>query len=510
MSICDFDECSYKNYSDASSCALHLEKGGELNGSIRSDFFDLLIESIADQTAESSLSSEKSQLKGRVIGCLKRGQLPSDLVLSGNKPVFVFSGVDFPSFGGSGQYNYLDALRILGRIHFNQCKFWGGILDLHNTQVSYQECRFYNNWTVSKGKLLEEYQNVLYDSCRFEGDVLLSGGDGGAKDWSAPVFSDCDFKGKLELSRISFGSRVFDNSDRKGRSAVCNSLIVSECSVSDAFVINNTIFQSILIRDSTFSGKFKIRESQVGGFESRSVDFDNKFDLYGTKFGSFSLEKVVCEGFVNLEESEFGLLDLSEGDLVAKFAHVTFLDFANFRGAKFYSGLDIEKTNIKNSPNFLNADVSFEGTNRETLRIIKDSFDGVGNHIEANKYFVLEMNKYREELSSKPRSQEKFILWLSSKISGFGVSYLRPLFYFFALSVLYYLLILGYEGNYLYKAFPGLSPFIIDHINGFASNISPFKRFLKEGMEFISLIFYIAFAILVWHVVVAVKRHVRR
>ena len=89
------------------------------------------------------------------------------------------------------------------------------------------------------------------------------------------------------------------------------------------------------------------------------------------------------------------------------FEYVTFLSFTNFRNTTFYSGLNLENSNLKEAPNFLNIDINPKFTNRETFRIIKNSFDKIGNNIEANKFFVFEMNKYEEELKKKPMSQEK-------------------------------------------------------------------------------------------------------
>ena len=46
-------------------------------------------------------------------------------------------------------------------------------------------------------------------------------------------------------------------------------------------------------------------------------------------------------------------------------------------------------------------------------------------------------------------------------------------------------------------------------LNGWAGHILPFQKFLKLGMQLISL-FYMIFAGLTWQTVVAIKRHTRR
>lgn len=75
------------------------------------------------------------------------------------------------------------------------------------------------------------------------------------------------------------------------------------------------------------------------------------------------------------------------------------------------------------------------------------------------------------------------------------------------------LLIYGYENNLLYKIYEPWNNYlntISNFLNSIARNISPFKGFLKNGMEFLSLIFGIAYFILIWLTVVAVKMHTKR
>ncbi|EOW9499008.1 hypothetical protein ACOCGS_003564, partial [Vibrio cholerae] len=224
--------------------------------------------------------------------------------------------------------------------------------------------------------------------------------------------------------------------------------------------------------------------------------------------------KNIFSDFVGFEKCKFAALQgISELNQISVFRYVTFLSFTNFRNATFSQGLDLEDTNLKEAPNFLNINLLSNNTNRETLRIIKHSFDKIGNHIEANKFFVLEMKKYKQELSVRPINQERLILLLNEKTSDFGQSYLLPIFWMFVFSVIYYLLILGHESNLLYNLVPSANKLIAsvsNAVNGIAANIIPFKKLLREGMEFVSLLFYVIFASLTWQTIVAVKRHTRR
>ncbi|EKN5934533.1 hypothetical protein DVQ16_19505, partial [Yersinia enterocolitica] len=87
------------------------------------------------------------------------------------------------------------------------------------------------------------------------------------------------------------------------------------------------------------------------------------------------------------------------------------------------------------------------------------------------------------------------------------------IFWIIIFSVFYYLLTLGHDSNLLYTLIPSENEkikLISNIFNGIASSIIPFKSLLREGMEFISLLFYIIFASLIWQTIVAVKRHTRR
>ncbi|TOG45348.1 hypothetical protein, partial [Vibrio parahaemolyticus] len=152
-------------------------------------------------------------------------------------------------------------------------------------------------------------------------------------------------------------------------------------------------------------------------------------------------------------------------------------------------------------------------TNRETLRIIKHSFDKVGNHIEANKYFSLEMERYKNDMEEEPWSQEKLVFSLNDKISKFGRSYFRPAFLIVILSLIFQAVIFSYENNYLYKIYPDFNS-QISSVVGFFNNVAisfmPFSKFLHKGIEFISLLFYIMYATLIWQLVVSIKSHTRK
>ena len=125
------------------------------------------------------------------------------------------------------------------------------------------------------------------------------------------------------------------------------------------------------------------------------------------------------------------------------------------------------------------------------------------------------MDKYQQSLKDKPISQEKIIFWLNKYSSNFGQSYLLPIFWIAVFTGIYYLIIQGYESETLYSFYLPWNEKInlfTTKLNDVASNVIPFKNLMKEskGYEFITLIFYVILASLIWQTIVALKRHTQR
>ena len=224
-------------------------------------------------------------------------------------------------------------------------------------------------------------------------------------------------------------------------------------------------------------------------------------DFFDTKFfNKFEIKKSIFSDFVGFEISKFYTK--------AIFTYVTFMSFVNFRETKFYDGLDLSTINIKENINFLNAEISLKNTNRETFRLVKYSFDKIGNYIEANKFFVKEMKKYKEELSNKrwiSNFQEKFVFWINETFSTFGSDYILSILWIILFSEIYtmFKFCLDYS-NINRKGLMYL-------FNQMALNFYPFnKKILIAHWEIISVIYYIIISILIWMTIVSIKRNTKR
>lgn len=277
--------------------------------------------------------------------------------------------------------------------------------------------------------------------------------------------------------------------------------------IKDIFSIN--IF---LIEGTKFNKKFELKNCIINNFNFEDSNVKGIFDLYKSSFVKARFYKSIFEEFAAFEQVVFGN---GKSGNKTEFIYTTFKDFSNFRDTKFKSGLSFSKANFKQEPNFLNTKINTEDTDRETFRIIKQSFDDVGNKLEANKFFAEEMIAYSKELLRKNGNySEKFVFFTNYLVSNFGKSYVKPLVLLIILLFLYIGLYEFYRVWYqsgIYHLPEPLSN-ISNGLNNSAKSFLPFSRFIQErkDFEFISLIFYVLFAVLTWQIIVAVKRHTQR
>jgi len=512
--LCVVPNCKHESYFGDTKCILHCDKDesmGFANTSQFSDFFDALIDDVVEHAFRHRKESGYFQ-KEFLRGYLKKSNHQSDIVEFAKKLEIHFAQLVFPKRDEKYPFDYLQVLNKLGGIHFDTCKFTAFGLDISGAKCFFQDCDFQKNWLIYDLQILENVNNILYQQCTFDQDISVCSETDKRCTINIPLFHNCRFLGNVNFEGVDFKKPLFN--DENPAQGTLKQLELTNCTFSDRFILNNYNVEDFSVVDTDFSSKFEFKTNTVADFLVVNTNFSEIADFYGSKFELFLMERNIFKDFVGFEDCRFGITDASDFACVATFKYVTFLSFANFRNTSFYGGLDVEFINLKEPPNFLNSLVCPTYTNRETFRIIKHSFDKIGNNIEANKFFVLEMKKYKEELTeSKEITQEKVVFILNEMISDFGQSYLRPISLLVCLGFVYTALVIGCEKNVLYRIYVpanNLLSGVSDCFNGFAMNILPFSKFLKPGMEFVSLIFYVIFAALIWQTVIAVKRHVRR
>lgn len=535
---CNTEGCNFiANYDD--KCALHCKKSDYQSDSLKGvlqEFYELLVEyilieilpSIANDEIDkllkieldggkNNLPPEKFELvqerKSSYISQIKSND-ENSITTALQQDIIVFQGILFPDYKSRDYFSFFDLFKKFKGIHFDLSTIRFGSFNLPSVDLFFQDCTFVSDWTIHSYSLIDDVvSQTVFQQCTFQGSVSSASQEYSTDELkiSYHLFNDCTFKKQIGLFRGIYTKEIFNNSLDFVQKI--SNIHIENCKFVGRFKLNNAQIDLLKLQNMEFEEKVELKNNAIEQTFISNVNFKKLFDAYKSKFKHFSIERSIFDDFTGFEKCEFGVKG-DDNEKVVEFEYVTFLSFTNFRKAIFYNGLNFEHTNLKESPNFLNADLSFDNTTRETYRIIKHSYDKIGNQIEANRYFSLEMRKYKKELKeTEGRVSERLVLWFNDTVSGFGSNIFMPLVYMFLSIFLYYLAIKGYENNCLYKIYEPLNGSInsfMTQANFVAKGIPPYGRFLKEGMEFVTLIFHILFLTFTWHFIVAIKRCTKR
>ncbi len=520
-SMCKINNCNLKVYEDKGKCVLHCEKSkyDHRDNSLYNDFKNALIENIADQLNEYS-SEEIALPYDALVNFFTEG---IEKIVAGNREQFliniknitvIFNSIVFPDRKSRDSFDYVKVLEKLYEMQFLNCEFYVKWMELEERKCFFNECTFYDWWSLRNYKLLEKSGYAIYERCIFKKEVSTTVSPDEILILDSSQFDNCKFN-KLDLHDTTFNKPLFENTQDEANDIAYFS--ISNCTIKEKLVLNNQNISNFKLLDTVLENKFEFKNNEIDTFSIVNSNFEGLVDLYGSKFNIFAIVKSIFEKFVGFEDCVFGMeKEFKNQEYIAQFRYATFLDFINFRGAKFNSGLDMANANLKEYPNFLGVNIDANNTNKETFRIVKHSFDKVGNTIEANKYYVYEMDKEMKDTNGFNYPSKKIALLFSHNISHHGQSLIMPLIWIFVLGIAHHFVNDWLDNTTIYDIFPNYSvnhdaiKSLINNINGFAKNILPFKRFLPAGKEFISLLFLIGYSTLIYHFIVAVKRTTKR
>ncbi|SEQ46361.1 hypothetical protein [Nitrosomonas ureae] len=520
MNKCTFTGCTNNAFNTKEECALHFKKrsatyGEDFNSSFYQDLIayiqKLAVKELPLKNYDPNVinpSNINSILHSQELNQQKKEAISKFL----NELPIELADIDFPVLNNDSNSNYLRVLEKLKPIHFKNCSFrFQDTFFIQNKTISFEDCIFHSDWDMKALDSDSISQDVKFKNCEFRRNITIKSDTLNKASIQQNLFSDCNFRKKLAIERISFDlCLLFKNSDNKLTNI--REIHIIECEFNNKFSLNHCEVFNFCMKDSVLNSKFEFKNNKVmNQFELNNTNYVKIVDMYESKFHSkFEIRKSIFNDFVGFEKCEFYE---TENTNAAQFVYATFLSFVNFRNTKFMNGLNIENINLKETPNFLNTIINPANTNRETFRIVKNSFDKSGNLISAHKFFAEEMRKYKAEVNISGKFTHKLILNFNSIFSNFGQSYLRPFFSLVIFTLIYYCLQLGYAYNVLYEIHPPYNDMFLlfsHHLNGLAKSVTPFTRFLYEGMEFLSLFFYIFNSIFIWLTIVAIKRCTQR
>ncbi|WP_129082331.1 hypothetical protein [Halarcobacter anaerophilus] len=196
-------------------------------------------------------------------------------------------------------------------------------------------------------------------------------------------FEECVFLDNIEFSFI-----VFD-----GVVSFCDNLCSSE------IMLSNCEFKTLVAikNEKEFKGTFNFYNSKF--FDEVRIENSHirELELFSCEFNSL----------FNLNNSILHKID---------FEYTKLKGVSSFKNTKFINKLDLSNSLISGELNLLGIEVT--GINRETARIIKNSFEQQNNIIEANKFYALEMKEREKELEADLKKGKNFFEWLVFKIHG--------------------------------------------------------------------------------------------
>lgn len=328
-------------------------------------------------------------------------------------------------------------------------------------------------------------------------------------------FDENDDEGHYSASSIGYAAIFDENCDV---SELHLSGIYGEETPLSALKINDIKIKKLVISHCKLTSEFSFL-LDIDYLELNTTIFTQIVSFSGSKIKEIKCKNVTFYRAVAFNKCEFGTVDTKKEKKIL-FDYVEFMGFTNFRDTSFYVELDIINTKFHNQPNFLNS--TFFGksqlnTNRENFRIIKHSFQAVGNQIEENRFFEYEMYAYQHELkesTGKGARRERALLTLNGWISDHGQNYVKAMCWWFVV-VGFTALVL--ENQFIQKLLHSYSGPVVwqvvrDLLNGLAKGALPLSAAYKnyKGFEFFILIVTLFLSGITWHFLVSLRRHSKK
>lgn len=431
--------------------------------------------------------------------------------------VIIFDEIFFPAYDTRDIFNYTKILKKLKKIHFNYCKFRIKYLTLNDIKVFFQDCEFFDNYSISNSNILENVSDVIYKMCIFHKEVSISKDDKQNNKINHTLFNDCNFKKSLIVENIEFEKGIFNNSISENYDEKYNEYLeidrleLNNCIVNNKLVLNQKYNIKYLdFKETTFKSKVKIQFCEIG----KAIFFNTKFqdlaDFYQSKFKAVDFRRTDFEKISVFSECEF--------DCDVNFKYTKFLGKSIFRDTIIEGELDFRNTIFDDEANFLDITsekrkqnekgqfigepIDIKVANRETARIIKDFYDKSNNVIEANRFYKLEMEKREEELKILKNPLDWLVFKFHKISSNHSQNWLLALVWIILLCIIS---IGSNPIDSIIKIFYSTTP--LDLI---ANSFYSIFKFDGENITFYKLIIKLFMGYLIYQFIISIRQNTRR
>lgn len=432
------------------------------------------------------------------------------------KQEVLLENITFPPQKTGNDPDYNKLFEPLVCLVFKDCHFYCNNLTFTYPQnsLAFESCVFHEH-LIPDFNCGFAVEDALFKRCIFEEGISLEyiPFEGYA------IFAGCQIS-LLKISNRVISPAVF----RKFKGCTPNEvtkLYIYNSEIEENFTLKLTNISKVQFVDSVFSGKVDLSGCIIEEIQITDVVFEKSCDLSASVITRINFTGVEFKDFALFEQSVFGADNpLLNVDQHAIFERVTFHKAANFRDVVFYLPFDLRNTTFLQTPTFLGSifkDQAKLQTDRETFRIIKQSFVAVNNQIEADRIYALEMEAYRHELKlSKGSFWEWLLLSFNTCISKHGQSYNRAGFWFFScIGLIAFVLTNDQPENQwipTYFPMPDCWLSMTQFLNGFALGFLPFAKLYEEREHLALFIMLATFALsgITWQLLVALRRHSRK
>lgn len=436
------------------------------------------------------------------------------------KRTVLLEGITFsPPSNCDSEPSTAELLQKFKHVRFVECVFECDELELPGVTQWYSRCEFRKGWKVWCKEIdpsLIKEDDEQFVECSFHGTVVLDGNRVAADSLRhyAAVFFDCTAPKLLvyraEVPCLLWRGVWLPSPDRGG----INELNIAWSDLRESLNLEHLAVKEVELIASSFVGLTLqgLRSTQLFMKSCRCTE---TVDMELVKIDKLTLIDCTFLRPVDLSYGEVESLNILRSD----FAKV--LDAAQL---EVTWSLHLKSIRCDVPPNFNDLTLSpaaIRHSNRETFRLIKHGLELSANRIEANRYFALEMEAYRQDLKSQAESGRYFeVLWerlllgMNSLISQHGQSYWRPLLWILYVAAVVALVIANGEQGWVILPAQA-SDFIskgVSLLNAWAGGIIIFNPLYANfpGREAFVLLVSILLSTFVWHFLIAVRRHSRR
>ena len=425
-------------------------------------------------------------------------------------------GLTFPPQRLDSDPNYYKLFEPLACLVFKDCSFYCDNIPFYYPQnvIYFEGCSFHQHFYTDFNFSLV-LEGALFKNCNFQQGITLKGipFEGGA------IFESCKIS-LLKIENTKLSVAVFGK-DGYYSPSTADEVYIYNSTLEEDFILNLARLSKVQISESRFEGKVNLTACCIEDLQVTDTVFEKNFDLSASVIQRVNYTGVEFESFALYERATFGHKNpLLNHDQFAEFERVSFHKTANFRDVVFYIPVDLRNTVFLQTPTFLGSVFKSEAkrqTDRETFRIIKQSFVAVNNQIEADRIYALEMEAYRSELKRNNGSfWDVFLLNFNAYISNHGQNYIRAACWLLGCISLIALVLANDqpENQWVptYIPMPDWWLSMMQMLNGFALGFLPFST-LYEGREHLALFIMLAtFGLsgITWQLLVALRRHSRK